>query len=81
MQRAGFGHSAAKQAADDRLERLFLHARNANSSLMALRVTYVPVYFAPKFAHRLMKSVPEYLAQSTLTLFRAYAMYKPMESS
>lgn len=45
----------------------------------SLRVAYVPVRTHPELRpSRLMKSVPEYLAQSTLTLLRAYAMYKPM---
>ncbi len=45
----------------------------------SLRVTYVPVRTRPELRpSRLMQSIPEYLAQSVLTLIRAYAMYKPM---
>lgn len=45
----------------------------------SLRVAYVPVRTRPEVRpSRLMKSVLEYLAQSALTLLRAYAMYKPM---
>lgn len=44
-----------------------------------LRVAYVPVRTRAELrASRLIKSIPEYLAQSTLTIVRAYAMYKPM---
>jgi hypothetical protein len=44
-----------------------------------LRVVHVPVRTRPELRpSRLIKSVPEYLAQSALTLLRAYAMYKPM---
>ncbi len=45
----------------------------------SLRVAYVPVRTRPELRpSRLMQSIPEYLAQSALTLLRAYAMYKPM---
>lgn len=44
-----------------------------------LRVAYVPVRTRAELRpSRLIKSIPEYLAQSTLTIVRAYAMYKPM---
>lgn len=43
-----------------------------------LRVAYVPVRTRAELRpSRLIKSVPEYLAHSALTIVRAYAMYKP----
>lgn len=44
-----------------------------------LSVAYVPVRTRPQLREsRLIKSIPEYLAQSTMTIIRSYAMYKPM---
>lgn len=44
-----------------------------------LRVSYVPVRTRAEVRpSRLIKSIPEYLAQSALTIIRAYAMYRPM---
>lgn len=44
-----------------------------------LSVAYVPVHTLPETRKsRLIQSTPNYLAQSVLTILRAYAMYKPM---
>jgi glycosyltransferase involved in cell wall biosynthesis len=44
-----------------------------------LAVVHVPVRARAELRpSRLIRSVPEYLAQSALTMIRAYAMYKPM---
>lgn len=44
-----------------------------------LGVAFVPVRTRPQLREsRLMRSIPEYLAQSALTIVRAYAMYQPM---
>ncbi len=49
------------------------------AGVSSLRVAYVPVRTRAEVRpSRLMRSLPEYLAQSALTLVRAYAMYKPM---
>ena len=45
-----------------------------------MAVTYVPVRTNPKTRpSRLMRSLPHYLAQSTATITRAYAMYSPFK--
>ncbi len=44
-----------------------------------LSVAYVPVRTQPELREsRLIRSIPHYLAQSTLTILRAYTMYQPM---
>ncbi len=44
-----------------------------------LGVTYVPVRTKPDLREsRLIRSIPQYLAQSAVTIIRAYAMYQPM---
>ncbi len=44
-----------------------------------LSVAYVPVHTRPETRKsRLMQSIPDYLAQSAVTIIRAYAMYQPM---
>jgi glycosyltransferase involved in cell wall biosynthesis len=44
-----------------------------------LGVTYVPVRTKPDVRQsRLIRSIPQYLAQSAITIIRAYAMYQPM---
>lgn len=44
-----------------------------------LGVTYVPVRTKPDLREsRLIRSIPHYLAQSAITIIRAYAMYQPM---
>jgi glycosyltransferase involved in cell wall biosynthesis len=44
-----------------------------------LGVAYVPIKARPQTrASRLMRSIPHYLAQSTLTIIRSYAMYQPL---
>jgi len=49
------------------------------AGMRRLKVMYVPVRTrAERRPSRLIKSIPEYLAQSALTIVRAYAMYKPM---
>jgi glycosyltransferase involved in cell wall biosynthesis len=45
-----------------------------------LGVTYVPVRTRPQSRRsRLIRSIPQYLAQSAATIIRAYAMYQPMK--
>ena len=42
-------------------------------------VTFVPIRINPQTRpSRLMKSIPEYIAKSTVTIVRAYAMYRPL---
>jgi len=44
-----------------------------------LGVVYVPVNARPQTrASRLMRSIPHYLLQSTITIVRSYAMYQPL---
>jgi len=44
-----------------------------------LGVVYVPVRARPQTrASRLMRSIPHYMFQSTLTILRSYAMYQPL---
>ncbi len=44
-----------------------------------LTVIYVPVRTKPDLREsRLIRSIPHYLAQSTVTIIRSYAMYQPM---
>ncbi len=46
----------------------------------ALGVTYVPVRTRPQSRQsRLIRNIPQYLAQSATTIIRAYAMYQPMK--
>lgn len=45
----------------------------------AMGVAYVPVRTRPQIREsRLVRSVPDYLAQSAVAIIRAYAMYQPM---
>ncbi|MCL4487649.1 MAG: glycosyltransferase family 2 protein [Chloroflexi bacterium] len=44
-----------------------------------LCIAYVPVRTRPRLREsRLVRSIPDYIAQSGLTILRAYAMYKPL---
>jgi glycosyltransferase involved in cell wall biosynthesis len=45
-----------------------------------LKVLYVPISVNPQTrSSRLMRSVPHYLAQSAVTIARAYSMYRPLK--
>lgn len=44
-----------------------------------MAVTYVPIHVNPKTrSSRLMRSIPDYLVNSSATILRAYTMYRPL---